>query len=210
MHLRTRRTLILVGIAIATLTGCITGERPTLTSAPTVDDPAAIAVLDRLQNARSVDFTASYRIVPSSSGEETLATVSQLGTKRRITIGEVVFTTNGSDSRTCANATSECVDFLDDARVSDLNLTNGFWGPGFRTRLELDASRRIGPSSGTAMTIAGQAAMCVDVIVPSAGIGGTVAYCALDAGVLARYFGADVSIELTRFTFEVSPNDFDD
>jgi hypothetical protein len=75
-------------------------------------------------------------------------------------------------------------------------VTNRFWGPSFASRLRLDASRNTADGIGTTATIAGQPATCVDVAV----VGGTVTYCALDAGPLARYFGADVSIELTSFS----------
>ena len=130
--------------------------------------------------------------------------------KRRITIGNVEFTSDRDGSQTCQSSVEGCVDFLDDGRISDLNITNGFWGPAFRLRLELDASRRIGPSAGSSTTIAGQPAACVDVIVPSVvTTTGTVVYCALDAGVLARYFGADVSIELASVSFDVAPSDLD-
>ena len=58
----------------------------------------------------------------------------------------------------------------------------------------------------TVLTIAGQPAACVDVPVPGIGnVSAAVTYCALDAGPLARYFGADVSIELTSFSFTADP-----
>ena len=79
-----------------------------------------------------------------------------------------------------------------------------------QTRLEVDARRRIGPSVATSLTIAEFPATCVDVIVPSAATTtGSVRYCALESGVLARYFGADVSIELTSFSFGVFAGDLD-
>ena len=206
---RPQRFLIALVAATVLLTGCFTGERPTLTPRSPIDDPAADAVLSRLEGADAVDFIAHYDIIPTLSGATTTsATVAQLGARRRISIGDVVYSTDGNESRTCQNGVDECADFLDDARISDLGITHMFWGSAFGARLELDASRRIGPSSGASTTIAGQVAACVDVIVPSvAATAGTVVYCALDAGVLARYLGADVSIELTSFTFEVSPID---
>ena len=79
-----------------------------------------------------------------------------------------------------------------------------------QTRLEVDAGRRIGPSVASSLTIAGLPATCVDVVLPSAATTtGSVRYCALDSGVLARYFGADVSIELTSFSLAVVAADLD-
>lgn len=181
--------------------GCATGERPTLEPRPVVDDPAAAVVLDRLDRAGSAAFTATYDIIPSTTGETTTATVRQSDGKRRVTIGSVDFVTDGGVSETCATDTdgADCVDFIDDARVSDLNVTHRFWGDASAARLRIDASRRVGFSEGSTATIADRGAACADVPV----LGGTVVYCALDAGVLARYFGADVSIELTSFSTTV-------
>jgi hypothetical protein len=195
---------LVVGTAV--LAGCFTGERPTLVESPQVDDPAAQAVIDRLATASSAEFTATYEITPTLTGETTTATVSQDGMRRRITIGDVDFISDGTVSRTCSNDERGCVDFLDDARVSDLNITHRFWGDAFRSRLELDASRRISFSEGSDETIAGAPAACVDIPVPSASeLSGTVQYCALDAGPLARYVGADVNIELVQFSPTVDP-----
>ena len=75
-------------------------------------------------------------------------------------------------------------------------LTPWMESPSFADRLHVDANRNIGPAEGRLDTIAGQPAACADVPV----VGGTVSYCALDAGVVGRYLGADVTIELTSFS----------
>ncbi|HSJ91326.1 MAG TPA: hypothetical protein VK917_04615 [Ilumatobacter sp.] len=187
--------------ALGTLTGCITGERPTLIDRPSVDDPAARAVLDRLDTSSTTEFTATYEITPTLTGQPTPATVVQSGTRRRVSIGDVDFISDGTMTRTCIRDDGDCVDFLDDARVSDLNITHRFWGDAFRARLELDASRRIGFSEASDQLIAGHPAACVDIPIPSTSqLSGTVQYCALDAGPLARYIGADVRIELVEFS----------
>ena len=199
-----RRRLALIGIALVALTGCFTGERPSLAPETSVDDAAVQSVLDRLDRADSLDFIATYNIIPSSTGDTTQATVAQLGGRRRVKIGDVEFIADGTVARTCRTDIDECDDFLDDARISDLNLTHRFWSSGIAARLVVDASRRIGFSEGRTDTIAGRPAVCVDVPV----LGGSVVYCALDAGVLARYFNADVSIELTSFSNEVDASAF--
>lgn len=211
MFARTGSWKLTLVVATATVaTGCLTGERPTLVERPTVDDPAVQAVLDRLGTAASAEFTARYQITSTRAGEPTDASVVQSGTRRRVTVGDVDFLSDGTVARTCENNDRGCVDFLDDARISDLNITHRFWGDAFEARLELDASRRIGFSQASEAMIADAPAACVDIPVPSSSeLSGTVQYCALDAGPLARYIGADVTIELTEFSPATSPESFD-
>jgi hypothetical protein len=201
---RLRSAVLVVGLALAT-TGCMTGERPVLEPVPVIDDAAAQVVLERLDRADSVAFTATYDITPSTTGETTQATVRQLDDRSRITIGNIDFLIDSQSSRTCRLDENACVDAIDDALVSDLNITHRFWSDGIAARLAIDASRRVGFSEGHVETIADRPAACADVPV----LGGTVVYCALDAGVLARYFNADVSIELTSFTNDVDVAELD-
>ena len=199
---RLRGAALIAGLAFAA-TGCITGQRPALVSIPVVDDAAAQVVLERLGRAGAVPFTATYDIIPSTTGETTKATVRQLDDQRRVTIGNVDYLIDSGSGRTCRLDDGGCVDRLDDALVSDLNVTHRFWSDGIADRLTIDAARRVGFSEGHTETIADRPAACADVPV----LGGVVVYCALDAGILARYFNADVSIELTSFTNDVDVAD---
>ncbi len=191
-------------VACFVLAGCYTGQRPELEVVTEVDDAAAAVVLERLERAGSVPFTATYDVIPSTTGETTVAVVRQLENQRRVTIGDVDYLIDAGSSHTCQRATGDCVDFLNDALVSDLNITHRFWSDGIASRLTIDAARRVGFSVGHTETIAGRPAACADVPV----LGGDVVYCALDAGVLARYFNADVTIELTSFSNDVDPGSF--
>jgi hypothetical protein len=193
--------LVVVLVTLTATAGCFTGERPTLTTRSELDDPAAQSVVDRLGLASSIDFSATYNITPTRTGQPTIASVTQLNGRRKVTIGDVTYLVDGDVTRTCQNEDQSCADYLDDARVSDLNVTHRFWGDAFAARLEIDARRRIGFSTAGNAVIAGYPAACVDITVPSTSeLSGTVQYCALDAGVLGRYVGADVNIELTEFT----------
>jgi hypothetical protein len=201
MSLRQSRRWIALGAAALTLvlTACATGQRPTLVEQAVVTDTVAQAVLDRLERGSSATFTADYEITPSLTGQPTRATVMQLGSQQRVTIGDVDYFTDGTSSRTCAVGGTDCVDSIDDARVSNLSVTSKFWGPSVVSKLELDTARSVNASTGRTDTIANRPATCADVHVPSIDGVGSVTYCAVDDGVLARYFGADVSIELTSF-----------
>jgi hypothetical protein len=200
-----RSALVAIGACCGiALTGCATGPRATLEPVPQLDDAVAAVVLQRLDLADSVAFTATYEIFPSITGEPTVATVRQLEGRERVTIGTIDFLIDAGSSQTCNRDTGECVDFIDEARISNLNITHQFWSDGTAARLLTDASRRVGFSVGHTETIADRPAACADVPV----VGGTVVYCALDAGVLARFFNADVSIELTSFSNDVDVDSF--
>jgi hypothetical protein len=204
-HRRPLARALAVGfVACLALAGCYTGQRPELEAVTEVDDSAANVVLERLERAGSVPFTATYDVIPTTTGEATVATVRQLENQRRVTIGDVDYLEDAGSSQTCQRASGECVDFLNDALISNLNITHRFWSDGIASRLKIDAARRVGFSVGHTETIAGRPAACADVPV----LGGDVVYCALDAGVLARYFNADVTIELTSFSNDVDPASF--
>lgn len=206
---RIRPVSALALVALALTTGCATGQRPTLVAPPsTVSDPVTAAVLDRLERADTAVFTATYDITPTLTSEVTSATVVQSGGLRRITIGEVEYFRDGASARTCLSGNVDCVDGLDEARISNLNITSEFWGRSSAARLGLNAARAVGPPSGSTETVAGLAATCAAIpMQASQPIDGqavqSLVYCALDAGVLARYSGADVVIELTSFTTTV-------
>jgi hypothetical protein len=201
MSLRVARIRIALGAAAVSLllSACATGPRPTLVDQPATSDTVTQAVLDRLERGLTATFTADYEITPSLTGQPTHATVMQSGAQQRVTIGNVDYFSDGTISRTCAVGGTDCVDSIDDARISNLSVTSKFWGPSVVSKLELDSARSVDASTGRTDTIASRPATCADVHVPSIDGVGSVTYCAVDDGVLARYFGADVSIELTSF-----------
>ncbi|MEO6651040.1 MAG: hypothetical protein ABIP17_00080 [Ilumatobacteraceae bacterium] len=188
----------------ALLAGCATGPRPSFAEAPVVDDAAAAVVIERLDRAGSVNFTATYEITPTSATRATPAIVRQLDGRGRVTIGDVDYLTDGTSTETCRRSAGDCVEYIDDTRISDLNITNRFWSDGFSTRLAIDAARRVGFSEGRTETIADRPAVCATVPV----LGGDKLYCALDDGVLARYIGPDVTVQLVSFSNDVDPASF--
>jgi hypothetical protein len=201
---RPRLRLLALLAAVPALAGCALGERPTLVDSPAATPGAATSVVELLQAASSATFTATYDITPSLTGATSTATVLRSGVRERITIGDVDFFSDGTTSRTCVTGTAECVDGIDDARVSNLSITHAFWGQSAAQRAANESSRAVGPVSERNDTIAGRPATCLDVPLPGPdGQVGTMTICAVDAGPLARFFGADVSIELTSFSTTV-------
>ena len=199
----------MVGVLAAAglLGGCALGPRPTLTDERRLDDSAIEAVIDRLEVADAATFTATYTIAPTLVGSAPAdVTVRHSPARSRVTFATdgavtVEYSNTDGEERTCADGLADCVAGFDDSRVSNLGITNSFWGPSTAHRLSTDAGRNIADATPGAQTIAGQPATCATV--PLAG--GSVAYCALDAGPLARYTGADVTIELVGYDWSVDP-----
>jgi hypothetical protein len=182
----------------AALSACATGQRPSFdVDQPALEpsgDPAIDAVLDRLDDVGLQQFTADYAILTRLGGLNSTATVVQADESRRsITVNDVRFLEGTGTSATCNLTTDECEAVINDARVSDLQLSHDFYGSSMARRLRVDAGRRIDDARGYEITQAGRQALCADVPVS----GGTKVYCVLESGVLARYDGADLLIELT-------------
>lgn len=183
------------------LAGCMTGERPSFDSEDPLQteagDEAVDAILERLDAVAPTQFTAEYEILTRLGGLDSQATVVQADNSRRsITINDVRFIDSADTVATCDLTTGECEATLNDARVSDLLLSHDFYAKSFARRLRVDANRRIGETNGYMITQAGEQVLCVDVPIT----GGTVSYCALDSGPLARYDGNDLFIQMTSIT----------
>lgn len=209
-----RRLLVGLVASCALLGGCFTGERPSFDdedTAPTeatgnADIDTVLGLLDSVDNS---EFTAGYDIETKfNSVSSTGLVVQAAGQRRSITVDNearsVRFIVDGQDERTCDLLTAECEASLNDARISDTQLSHTFYGPAFAARLRADAVRRIGDPTAYEKSIAGQNAQCVDVAVA----GGTKTYCALGSGALAEFIGADVTIELTSYSPEPDTTKF--
>ncbi len=196
--------------AVIALSGCLTGERPTLAEeavigAP-VGDPASDAVLGHLAASADASFTAVYEITNNFGPITRDATVVQTDDRRRsITIGDVRFLIEGPSAATCDLTTAEpCRNRIDDAAVSDLQVTHQFYARSASDRLRTDAQRRVGPTDGYEAEIAGRTARCVSVPVS----GGSKVYCVLPEGVLAQYQGPDLLITLVGFSTDPDESAF--
>jgi hypothetical protein len=180
------------------MSACATGERPTLASGPvTTGDAAVDAVLQQLDQASAQTFTADYDILTRFGGTTRPATVVQAGPARRsITVGRVRFIVDATDTATCDLDDGSCSPTIDAARISDAQLAPDFFATSAAVRLRRAAAARVGATTASAVTIAGQPATCVAVPVT----GTTETYCALAGGPLARLDAVDVEIELTGWS----------
>ncbi len=196
--------------ATAVLTGCFTGDRPSFESdvayAAETGNEAIDDVLERLDRARLATFTGDYEILTRLGGGESTAHVVQDGPGRRsVTVNSIRFVVDGDSAATCDLDADECEASINDARISDVIATHDFYADSAARRLRTDADRRILEPTGYEITQAGQTALCVEVPVT----GGTVTYCALESGALARYDGSDVLVELTSFSDTPDESSFD-
>src|SRR5688500_13481655 len=99
-----RRCHLALGVAIImVLSGCFTGERPRLVEgASSTGDPAADAVLSRLEAAGQTTYTGDYTVLTRFGSITTPVTVVQTGPARRaVTVGDVRFIVDGPQTSTC-------------------------------------------------------------------------------------------------------------
>ena len=123
------RLLASASIGALVLSGCFTGERPTLMpheTVPTVSDTAIQEVVAILDSTPASNFTIAYEIVTKFGDLHTAATLaydSSFGTS--ITIAEVryIYSVNGT-TLTCSTITSDCTPGIDESRVSDRQLVS--------------------------------------------------------------------------------------
>jgi hypothetical protein len=191
-------------------TGCMVGERPSFEQAPTAagaltGDPSIDSVLSLLDSVDSAVFSASYQALVVFNGVASSVTAAQASsTQRSMTIGDVRYVTDQNGTRTCSVAAGSCTPVLNAAAVSDTGVTPEFVFGDVARRLRRDANARIGPSVASTREVAGEQATCVDVPLS----GGTKQYCALPNGVLARFVGADVTVDMTSYQRIVDPTLF--
>jgi hypothetical protein len=190
--------------ALGVLTAsCALGERPTLESTPTAvgtmtGDAAIDAVLTLFDSVGTAVFTADYTAVIAFGSTASSIAVTQDGSqspsiRRSVTIGDVRYISTSNNSSTCSVSTSDCSDGIDAARVSDTGVTPEFVFGDMAKRLRRDAMSLVGAATPSTRETPGGPASCVDVPVS----GGTKQYCVFDDGVLARFVGADVTIDIT-------------
>ena len=194
-------TLLATAVVVSLPAGCATGQRPTLeesVAAASTGDPNVDAVLTRLDATGATPFTATYDITNNFGPVTRSATVSQLDDGRRsITVGDVRFLLGADGNLTCRLGTGveQCPDSIDDAAISDLQVSHQFYGRSAADRLRTDAARDVGPSEASTIEVAGEPATCVSGPVA----GGTKVWCALDGGPLASFQGPDVVITMTSY-----------
>ncbi len=203
-----RGALVALVLAVAaTASGCFTGERPHLAeSASTTGDPATDAVLALLDTGRSATFSADYHVLTRFGGLESPASVVQAGPDRRsVTVGDVRFIFDGPSTSTCTLTSAECTDTIDAGMISNTQLAVDFYGSSVAARLRRDAGARVGTTTASSETLAGQPATCVTIPIADT----TSTYCVLDSGVLGRLDGADVKIDLTSYSPTPDESKFD-
>ncbi len=196
---RSIRIAVVALCASLTLAGCFTGQRPSFEpTQPSIEptgNPNIDAVLERLESVSTAVFTADYSILTKLGNVTSTARVVQVGSGSSIDHHQQrpVHLRRRIGRHLQPRRPRECEATINDARVSDVSVTHEFYGKSFAQRLRVDASRRVGDPAGYSITQAGQQALCVDVPVT----GGTVTTARSSNGVLARYDGNDLFIEMT-------------
>jgi hypothetical protein len=210
---------LVIGLSVSLIVGlsaCFTGQRasidssaslPTDTEAPAdttppgATDPAgpttAAALASLFGKPASAAETASFELRPTTQSEPITVVVTRDATRTLVSIRDVQYRSGASGPSTCRRTTKVCTRGFNAQPISDLNISAQFWGPSVRQELRSPTlASRIGPVTTSHETLAGQAALCIDVPGPQV----TDRYCALASGMLAQKTTARVVITLTAYT----------
>ena len=188
--------------AFAVLAGCATGQRPTLVDRAdrhagpggrSGDRPAGEGERFDLHRHLRHHAHVDERGHPGDRR-------GQQGSDERVTIGSVDYVTDGTTSRTCVAGGTDCVDGIDEARISNLQITQDFWGDTAATRLLNVANASLSPSTKRVDTVAGQPGhlrRCHGAVDEHRCVRrcGGHSRSRVEVGPLARYSGADVVID---------------
>lgn len=194
-----RRALAAVAVVGSlTLTGCFTGQRPTLAEAPTTTgEPAVDSVLALFDAVGASTFTATYAVTTTANGTVTPATAVQSApTRRSVTIGAFRFVFDGSATFTCDLEFGDCSDTISTDLIADVGVAPDFFAVAPASQLRQDAAAPNGAPEASTREVAGQTATCVTVPLTNS----TSTYCALPSGALARLEQAEMVVELTAYS----------
>jgi len=209
------KLLASTSIGALVLSGCFTGERPTLMpekTVPAVSDAAIQEVIAILNSTPIANFTIAYEVVTKFGDLHTAATLAfdpSLGTS--ITIAEVryIYLTNGT-TLTCSTITSDCAPGIDESRVSDRQLVSTIFKKATIERMQQDARVAVGSAVASDEVIVDNNASCSAIpVVDGNGATQSKTYCAFtDLGVVASMDTADLTITALSFTATATADQF--
>ena len=209
------KLLASASIGALVLSGCFTGERPTLMpekTVPAVSDTAIQDVIAILNSTPTSNFTIAYEVVTKFGDLHTAATLAfdpSLGTS--ITIAEVryIYLANGT-TLTCSTITSDCAPGIDESRVSDRQLVSTIFKKATIERMQQDARVAVGSAVASDVVIVDNNASCSAIpVVDGNGATQSKTYCAFtDLGVVASMDTADLTITALSFTATTTADQF--
>ena len=195
--------LPIVLVVCVSLTGCFTGQRATLTTAPPggnqgspVGDANADAVLVLLESTATTASTATYSILHRFGGQTATGVVAHDASgKKSVTVNDVRYLLVGSP-QTCSLSTRQCDTGVIEQRVSDFGISSTFADNAPARRLRVSIRRKNASTTASHRQLAGQDATCVTVPVGD----GQETYCAVAGGHLAYLDASDVQVQLVTLT----------
>lgn len=204
-----------VGICALLLSGCFTGERPTLIpneTVPAVSDVAIQDVITILESTPSTAFTITYEVVTKFGDLHTAATLAfdaAFGTS--ITIAEVryIYLANGT-TLTCSTITSDCSPGIDESRVSDRQLVSTIFKQAAIERMQQDSRVAVGSAVASQEVVVDNDATCSSIpVVDGNGATQSKSYCAFtQLGVIASMDTADLSVTALSYSATTTIDQF--